>query len=225
MKRLALTLSLIGLSFTSLIATSAVAADYNRFLSPSSLGQDVNALNSRYQLGLKKQDWGGYANSKNYNCGLLVDTNNRNKITSIEILSNNDNCRFNTSSSGVSFDYKATKIVDVLNQVKLDEVSFIPGCFNCPSRIEIQDTVRIKRPQDKYYTEFNIEGYNNDYLEFMINKFIGKLNQDDYYPMLDKLEAYANKNPSIYNKKDVKLTAIKTYDLQYLPWRYKIGMN
>lgn len=57
MNKQSLCLSLIlGLT----LSTTAMAADYNSFLSPNSLGKDVKTVNSQYKLGLKKQEGGGY---------------------------------------------------------------------------------------------------------------------------------------------------------------------
>ena len=207
------------------LSTTAMAADYNSFLSPSSLGKDVKTVNSQYKLGLKKQESGGYSNSEAYDCSIDVDVNSRNLITRIRVLPNNEKCNYEVTSSGVSFNPKNTKTVDILNQVKIDDITFIPGCFNCPSRIELSDSLVINRPQDKYYTEFEIQGYNRDYHNFMAKKLFGNFSQDDYYPTMDKLEAKLGSNPSNYDRKDFKLEAVKTYDLKQKPWSYAIGLK
>lgn len=205
------------------LSTTAMAADDNSFLSPNSLGKDVKTVNSQYKLGLKKQEGGSYSNSDAYDCSVDVDVNSRNLITRIQVSPNTEKCNYQATSSGVSFNPKSTKTVDILNQVKLEEIKFIPGCFNCPSRIELSDSLVINRPQDKYYTEFEISGYNSDYHDFMAKKLFGSFSQDGYYPTMDKLEEKLSNSPSSYNRKDFKLKAIQTYDLQQQPWSYAIG--
>lgn len=207
------------------LSTTAIAADYNSFLSPSSLGKEVKTVNSQYKLGLKKQEGGGYSNSDAYDCNLDVSDNRQNLITRIQVSPSTEKCRYQATSSGVSFNVKSTKTVDILNQVKLEDVKFIPGCFNCPSRIELSDSLVIDRPKDKYYTEFEIQGYNRDYHNFMAKKLFGSFSQDDYYLMMDKLEEKMGNSPSSYDRKDFKLKAIQTYDLQQQPWSYAIGLK
>ncbi|MGP5209559.1 hypothetical protein ACTXJ5_02080 [Psychrobacter alimentarius] len=207
------------------LSTAAMAADYNSFLSPNSLGKDVKTVNSQYKLGLKKQEGGGYSNSDAYDCSVNVEANSRNLITRIRVLPNNQKCNYKATSSGVSFNPKSTKTVDILNRTKIDDITFIPGCFNCPSRIELSDSLVINRPQDKYYTEFEIQGYNRNYHDFMAKKLFGSFSQDDYYLMMDKLEEKMGNSPSSYDRKDFKLKAIQTYDLQQQPWSYAIGLK
>ncbi|MGP4717742.1 hypothetical protein ACTXGL_13985 [Psychrobacter sp. T6-6] len=222
MNKQSLCLSLIlGLT----LSTTAMAADYNSFLSPSSLGKDVKTVNSQYKLGLKKQEGGSYSNSDAYDCSVNVEANNRNLITRIQVSPNTEKCNYQATSSGASFNAKSTKTVDILNQVKLEDIKFIPGCFNCPSRIELPDSLVVNRYQDKYYTEFDIAGYNSDYLNFMAKKLFGSFSQDDYYLMMDKLEEKLSNSPSSYDRKDFKLKAIQTYDLQQQPWSYAIGLK
>ena len=83
----------------------------------------------------------------------------------------------------------------------------------------------INRPQDKYYTEFEISGYNGDYHDFMAKKLFGSFSQDDYYPTMDKLEEKLSNSPNSYDRKDFKLKAIQTYDLQQQPWSYAISLK
>lgn len=207
------------------LSTTTMAADYNSFLSPSSLGKEVKTLNSQYKLGLKKQEGGGYSNSESHDCSINVDANSRNLITRIRVSPNNEKCNFKAVSSGVSFNPKNTKTENILNQTKIDDITFIPGCFNCPSRIELSDSLVINRPKDTYYTEFEIAGYNRDYHDFMAKKLFGNFSQDDYYPTMDKLEAKLSDSPSNYDRKDFKLKAIQTYDLEQKPWSYAIGLK
>lgn len=215
----------LGIMLGLLLSTPAMAADYNRFLSPSSLGKDVKTLSSQYKLGLKKQDSESYSNSDAYDCNVNVSVNSRNLITRIKISLNTEKCDYKAASSGVSFNSKTTKAVDILNQAKLSDIKFIPGCFNCPSRIELPDSLVVNRGQDNYYTEFEIGGYNSEYLKFMGKKLLGSFSEDDYYPTMDKLETKLGSSPSSYNRKDFKLKAIQTYDLQQQPWNYAIGLK
>lgn len=207
------------------LSTTTIAADYNSFLSPNSLGKDVKTVNSQYKLGLKKQEGGGYSNSDAYDCNLDVSVNSRNLITRIQVSPNTEKCHYQATSSGANFNAKSTKTVDILNQVKLEDIKFIPGCFNCPSRIELPDSLIVNRSQDKYYTEFEISGYNGDYHDFMAKKLFGSFSQDDYYPTMDKLEEKLSNSPDSYDRKDFKLKAIQTYDLQQQPWSYAIGLK
>lgn len=208
------------------LSSTAIAADYNRFLSPSSLGKNVKALSSQYQLGLQPQSWGGYGNSEVSDCVLRVEVNGHDQITSIYAMSNSEDCHYKTLSSGISFDTKTTKTVDILNQAELKDIKFIPGCFNCPSRIELPDNLVIIRPQDNYYTEFEINGYNDEYLKFMGTTLFGRYDPDDYYTVMDKLDAKLNSDSPEYDRKDFKLKAIQSYDLQQQPWSYyKIALK
>ncbi|GAF53567.1 hypothetical protein [Psychrobacter sp. JCM 18900] len=60
----------------------------------------------------------------------------------------------------------------------------------------------------------------------MGTKLIGGLNQNNYYSIMDKLDAKLNSDSPEYNRKDFKLKAIKSYDLQQQPWSYyKIGLK
>ncbi|GAF53566.1 hypothetical protein [Psychrobacter sp. JCM 18900] len=79
----------LGLSMSMSMSTTTIAAEYNQFLSPSSLGKDVKALSSQYKLGLKKQSWGGYSNSEAYDCMLNVEVNSQGRINSIRAEPNN----------------------------------------------------------------------------------------------------------------------------------------
>ncbi|WP_230657356.1 hypothetical protein [Psychrobacter sp. I-STPA10] len=231
--KLATTIGSIGLGI--LLSTPTYAANYNDFLSPNSLGQNINTLNTRYGLGLKKQDWGAYQNSDAYNCSLTVKANSHNKITSIQVAPNNDKCTIKTTSSGINYHHGNTKIVDILNQVRLEDIQFIPACFNCPSRLELPDSLVVMRPQDPYYTEFNIDGYNTPYTEFLAQKVLGNfdLKSDIYYKKMSEMDEkfnlatnnFEHKDISLLKKKEIRLKAIHTYDLQSTPWRYEIGLK
>lgn len=205
--------------------TSVYAANYNDFLTPSSLGKNIDTLNSTYSLGLTKQDGGDYSNSDTADCSLIVEVDKTKRIKRIRIIPNQGNCRFKTTSSGITFHTGKTNIVDTLNQVKLNDIQFIPGCFNCSSRIEISDILMIKRAQDNYYTAIEIEGYNEDYLSFMGNTIYGNFEQDDYYEVMDKLDKYFRTHPSDYSRNEFRLKAIETYDLKKQPWSYAIGLK
>lgn len=210
----------IGIALGLVMSTTAIASDYNSFLSSSSLGKNVKTLSSQYKLGLKKQSWGDYGNSEADNCLLNVEVNKRDQITSIRAQSNNEQCQFKTSSSGVTYNTRSTKITDILNESNIEAVRFIPGCFNCPSGIELADNLVINRSQDNYYTEFAIQGYNDEYLRFIGTKLYGSFGQDDYYSIMDKLDTKLNSDSAEYNRKDFKLKAIKSYDLNQQPRRY-----
>ena len=223
----------IGLSI--LLSAPAYATNYKDFLSPNSLGQDLNILNTRYSLGLKKQDWGAYQNSNAYNCSLTVKADSRNKITSIKIVPSNEKCTIKTTSSGINYHHGKSKIVDILNQVRLEDIQFIPACFNCPSRLELPDSLVVRRPQDQYYTVFEIDGYNTPYKDFITQKALGNfdLNSNIYYEKMSEMDDkirletndFENKDVSLLKQKDVRLKAIHTYDLQSTPWRYEIGLK
>ena len=188
------------------------------------MGKDIDVINSQYKVGLQKQDY-GYRNSDAYHCDLRVDVDSRNRITEIQITPNTDQCNYNAISSGVSFNAKTTNTVDILNQAKLENIEFIPGCFNCPSRIELTDSLIVNRAEDRYYTSFEIEGYNRDYHNFMVEKLFGNFNQGNYYPMMDKLDETLTNNPSYYQRKDFKIKAIQTYNLKQKPWSYSIVLK
>ncbi|PNK59668.1 hypothetical protein [Psychrobacter sp. FDAARGOS_221] len=221
MKKLCISLTVAtGLA----LSAPAMAANLNGFLTPNSLGKNINTLNKQYNLGLTKADWDGwdlYTNSSNTDCDLSVSTKN-DKVTEIKVSPNGENCRYKTQSSGITFQYDKTRVVDILNNAKLADIQFIPGCFNCPSRIELPDELVVSRPQDKYTTTFGISGYNDDYLKYMATKMGIKNVEQDYYPAMDSLEEKLNANPKAYNREDFKRQAIRTYDLKSTPWVFKI---
>ena len=209
-----------------MLSTTTMAANYNDFLSPNSLGKDVNVLSSQYKLNLEKQAWGDYSNSEAYDCMLVVEVNGSDSITSIRAEPNNEKCTLETLSSGVNYNTKSTKIVDILNQANIEAIRFIPGCFNCPSGLELADDLVINRAEDNYYTQFEIDGYNDEYVKFIGTELVGHVNQNNYYSIMDTLDTSLNRNSPEYNRKDFKLKAINSYDLQQKPWSYyKIGLK
>lgn len=138
-----------------------------------------------------------------------------------------DSCGFKTKSN-VVFDSRKTSAASLLNQVKLSEVGFYQGCYNCPSRIEILDSLVIKRPQDKFYTEFAIEGYNEELKTYMVNK----LSQSNKNIPSNKWEALSwldELNATQLNKltqtTDFKRKAIATYQLKNKPSSYTIALK
>lgn len=200
------------------ISAPAFAADYSGFVSPSSLGKSVDSLNKQYKVGLKyEKDYQGYKNSDSAACDLYVETDKKQLVKRIHISDKND-CKY-TTKSNVNFNSASTTIKDLLNQVNISEVQFNPGCFNCPSRIEIGDNLVINRAGDKYYTEFEIAG-DGEYHEFIIKKTYGsKYSEDKHYELMDELD---EKDSKFFNRQDFKLAAIKTADMKSVPWNYTI---
>lgn len=199
------------------ISAPTLAADYGGLASPSSLGKSIDSLNKQYKVGLKyEKDYQAYKNSDTAACGLYVETDKNKLIKSIYISEQND-CKYITKSN-VNFNSASTTVKDLLNQVNLTDVRFIIGCFNCPSRIEINDKLMVNRASDKYYTEFEISA-NSDYSDFVANKTYGKYSEDKHYEIMDKLD---QKDDKFYDNKDFKLAAIKTTDMKTVPWSYTI---
>ena len=212
---------LLLLSVGSMVALPVYAADYNHFIEPSSLGQNINTLNQHYKLGLIKSNGGYYRNADSTACALLVMADKKDKVTQIKI-TNNQNCQYKAKSN-VVIDSHTTNIRTLLNQVDLKDISFVPGCFNCPSRIEITDNLIINRAEDNYYSEFAIQGYNTEYKNYMAKKLFGHLTEDNYYSMMDMLELRSVKDPTIYDRDEFKLQAVETYNLQGQTWSYTIS--
>lgn len=200
------------------ISAPTFAADYSGLASPSSLGKSVASLNKQYKVGLKyDKDYQGYKNSETAACDLYVETDSKQLVKSIYISDKND-CKY-TAKSNVTFNSASTTVKDLLNQVKISEVQFNPGCFNCPSRIEIGDNLVINRAADKYYTEFEISG-NSEYNDFIIKKTYGsKHSEANDFELRDELD---EKDEKFFNRQDFKLAAIKTTDMKSVPWNYKI---
>lgn len=196
----------------------ALAADYGGLASPSSLGKSVASLNKQYKVGLKyDKDYQGYKNSETAACGLFVTTDKKQLVDRIYISDDND-CKYIVKSN-VSFNSATTTVKDLLNQVNLTDVRFIIGCFNCPSRIEINDKLMVNRASDKYYTEFEIRA-NSDYSNFIAKKTYGKYLEDKHYEIMDKLD---QKDYKFFDNKEFKLAAIKTTDMKTVPWSYTIA--
>lgn len=217
MKKLTLGLGVILATMT----ISAHSANYNQFVSPSSLGKSVYDLNKKYQLGLSKssensdEDYYNFYNKDNSACGLAVGTNNKGIIQSISMYYNGNKCTMK-SQSNFSFDMQRTTGIDILNQIKLSEMQVVVGCFNCPSGLELVDEMIINRPQDNYVTKFQVGSYNDEYKNFIAKKLFPKFNADDfdhYYEYMDKLDQMSTK-PDFYNREDFKRQAIKAYNMK-----------
>lgn len=214
--------SLLIIIVGTVVCLPTYAANYNSFIAPSSLGKDVNTLNKQYKLGLSKQDWNGYSNSDSDACKLDVGVTKTGKINFITIM-NTENCQYSTQSN-VTYNSKNTETRNLLSQVDIENVQFIPGCFNCPSRIEITDELMINRAEDSYYTKFEIQGYNKAYIDYIAKKLFGST-LDDYYSMMDMLELRAAQDENFYDRNAFKLQAIKTYKLQDKPLSYTIALK
>ena len=208
---------------STVVSIPVYAANYNGFISPSSLGKDVETLNKQYKLNLKKQNWNGYSNGKTATCQLNVEVNKNNKINSISIL-NAANCQYSTKSN-VAYNSNTSKIKDLLSQVDIENIQFIPGCFNCPANIKITDNLVIDRAQDPYYTKFEISGYNKSYLSYIAKKLLGNTSSTEYRSMMDMLELRAAQEVDFYDRNAFKLQAIKTYNIQSKPESYTIVLK
>lgn len=212
---------IVLLVITSTVAAVPVyAANYSSFIAPSSLGKDVEVLNSQYKLGLKKQNWNGYSNAGAGACQLDVEVTKGNKIRSIRII-NSASCRYITKSN-VTYNSKTNTTKDLLSQVDVENIQFIPGCFNCPSTITISDNLLIDRSIDPYYTKFEISGYNKSYLGYIAKKLFGNPVGGNYNAMMDMLELRAAQEIDFYDRNAFKIQAIKSYDLQDKPLSYTI---
>lgn len=207
---------------STVVCIPVYAANYSSFIAPSSLGKDINTLNKQYKLGLSKQDWNGYSNSDSDACKLDVGVTKKDKINFITIV-NTEGCAYSTQSN-VSYNSKTTTTKSLLSQVDIEHIQFVPGCFNCPSRIEITDELFINRAEDNYYTKFEILGYNKAYLDYIAKKLFGNTS-DDYYSMMDMLELRAAQDENFYDRNAFKLQAIKTYKLQDKPLSYTIAIK
>lgn len=220
---------ILALASTSL---SLQAANIDQLISHDSLGKDVLQLNQTYKLGLNKasaayldgKKSGHYFTGSFGKCELQVMADNANKVSSISVSTND--CDF-TTNSNVLFDSRKTSLSKLLKQVKLSEVSFEQGCYNCPSRIQLLDNLVINRPKDKFYTEFEISGYNNQLKEYMVKK-LAKVHQKtsnkwEALSWLDNLKSedlFSFKR--LTDRKDFKEKAIATYNLEEVPYRYTI---
>ncbi|WP_367110232.1 hypothetical protein [uncultured Psychrobacter sp.] len=214
-------LLIAGLSTT--ISISAYAADYQSFIAPSSLSKNITALNKQYKLELKERNTGLYNNGNSATCNLVVRTDKEDRVNYIKII-NNKNCFYNTKSN-VNYNGKSTKTKDVLGQVNIENIKFIPGCFNCASKKNPTDSLVINRAEDKYYTEFEIKEYNKDYIEYIAKDLFGDFSNDEYDSVMNKLELRAAEEPELYDRNEFKLHAIDTYDLQSRPLSYTIALK
>ncbi|MGM8899135.1 MULTISPECIES: hypothetical protein [unclassified Psychrobacter] len=215
------TLLISGLIVT--ISIPVHAADYQSFIAPSSLGKSIHTLNKKYQLGLKKQSSGKYGNRELNDCRLIVKTNKKNRINEIKII-DSKSCKYSTTSN-VNYNSQTTKTQDLLSQVDIQDVQFVPGCFNCPSRLEITDTLVIEREKDNYLTKFEINGHNRKYLNYIAKNLFGDFSDENYYSTMNLLESRAAEEPSLYDRNEFKLQAIEAYNLQDKPQSYTIALK
>lgn len=214
------------LLISSLVATISIpvyAADYQSFITLSSLGKSINTLNKKYDLNLKKQTSGSYSNSDASTCKLTVSTDKKNQINQIKI-TGNEACKY-TAKSNVNYNSQTTKIQDLLSQVDIKDVQFVPGCFNCPSRLKTNDKLVISREKDGYYTKFEIQGANKKYLNYIAKNLFGDFSDENYDSIMDTLELRAAKDADLYDRDEFKLQAIDAYNLQEKPQSYTIALK
>lgn len=214
------------LLISSLIATISIpvhGADYQNFIKPNSLGKSLNTLNKTYSLGLKKQSIGSYSNRQSEDCSLYVETNNKNQISRIRI-TGNEACKY-TTKSNVNYNSQTTKTQDLLSQVDIKDVQFVPGCFNCPSPSKTNDNLVISREKDRYYTEFEIQGANKKYLNYIAKNLFGDFSDESPSSIMNMLELRAAKDDDLYDRNEFKLQAIEAYNLQDKPQSYTIALK
>lgn len=210
-----------GLS--AVFSISAQAANYEDFIAPSSLGKNISALNKQYKLDLKERSKGRYSNGPSAICSLTVKTDKENRVSYIKI-KHDKNCQYRTKSN-VNYSSKTTKIKNILSQVNIENIQFIPECFSCSSRKGINDSLVVNRAEDKYYTEFEIEGRNKNYTEYIAQNLFGKFSSDNYDSVMEKLETRVDEDPNLYDRNEFKLQAIELYNLQNKPISYTIALK
>lgn len=210
-------------SISTAVSISAHSEDYEGFIAPSSLGKNINTLNSQYELGLKEHSKGRYGNKSSADCDLMVKTDEENRVNYIKV-THKQNCRYSTTSN-VNYNSKSTKTKDILGQVNIKNIQFVPRCLNCPSRVGVLDRLVVNRAEDKYYTEFEIQGANKDYIKYIAKDLFGNFSDDDYNTVMNKLQLRAAENDNFYDRNEFKLQAIDSYNLQGVPLSYTIALK
>lgn len=204
------------------ISMATYAANYNSFVTSASLGKDINTLNKQYKLGLKKQNKNSYSNDDSEVCRLSVGTDENDRVNSIKIITS-AKCQY-TAKSNVNYISKSTTIKSLLSQVDIENIQFIPGCFNCSPKLKTTDNLIISRTEDNYYTEFEIQGYNKNYKDYIAKKLFGSL-EDDYHSMMNMLKLRSAKEADLYDRNEFKLQAIKAYNLNNKLQSYTIALK
>ncbi len=207
----------------AIVSIPVYAADYQSFIAPSSLGKNINTLNDKYDLELKKQNSGIYSNGSEATCTLIVSTNKKSQVNLIKIIPNKG-CQY-TAKSNVTYNSQTTTTQDLLRQVDLKDIKFVPGCFNCPSKSKATDTLVIRREKDSYYTKFEIKGYNKEYLNYIANNLFGNLSGNNSDTLMNTLELRAAEDPNLYDRNEFKLQAVEAYNLQDKPQSYTIVLK
>lgn len=215
--------TLLLANLIAIISIPVYAADYQSFIAPSSLGKNINTLNDKYDLELKKQNSGIYSNRSEATCTLIVSTNKKSQVNLIKIIPNKG-CQY-TVKSNINYNSQTTTIQDLLKQVDLKEIQFIPGCFNCSAKSKATDTLVIRREKDSYYTKFEIKGYNKEYLNYIANNLFGNLSDNNYDALMNTLELRAAEDPNLYDRNEFKLQAVEAYNLQDKPQSYTIALK
>lgn len=131
-----------------------------------------------------------------------------------------EGCPFSTKTP-IVYQYGKTNSTDIFNQVKLNEMHIVPGCFHCPSRIELGDEIIIEKPNQKYRTVITIDGYNSAYHIALSKLLFNAYDEDNHYEYMDKLEEQDQK---IFKRNDVKKLALKHYQ-KVRSWGYRLELK
>lgn len=219
-----------ALTATLLLSITAHSSDWQGFAVPESLGQNVNALNAKYNLNLQRdlnldldKDTLTYSASHN-DCLYIVNTNQNHDIQSIHISQKMvgdgiQDCQFKTENP-IAFELEKTTVNQLIAPIKNGTYNtyptqyFIsPVCFDCPASGMIGDVLEIANVKQEFKLQFEVLGDNQNFQKEVAMTYLKlkKYNPNKHYDYMKKLEKKFAKMPTIYQSEKFKKIALKHY--------------
>lgn len=219
-----------ALTATLLLSITAHSADWQSFVVPESLGQNVNTLNAKYNLNLQRdlnldldKDTLAYSASHN-DCLYIVNTNQNHDIQSIHIsqkMVGDDiqDCQFKTENP-IAFELEKTTVNQLIAPIKngtynaySTQYFITPTCFDCPASGMIGDVLEIANVKQEFKLQFEVLGDNQNFQKEVAITYLNlkKYNPNKHYDYMKKLEKKFAKMPTIYQSEKFKKIALKHY--------------
>lgn len=215
---------------TLVLSMTAHATDWQSFVVPESLGQNIDILNAKYKLNLERDvnlDWDKdtLAYSANHNdCHYIVNTNQNHDIQSIHISQNMvgddiQDCQFKTNNP-ISFELNKTTVNELITPIKQGTYNIYPTeylirpiCFDCPANGMMGDVFEIANAKDEFKLQFEILGDNQIFQKDVAITYLNlkKYNPDKHYDYMNKLEKKFAKNPQILKTDKFQKLALRHY--------------
>lgn len=220
----------IILMTTLFLSMTAHATDWQSFVVPESLGQNIDKLNTQYKLNLERDvnldlDKDTLAYSANHNhCLYIVNTNQNHDIQSIHISQNMagddiQGCQFKTNNP-IAFELNKTTINELISPIKQGTYNIYPTeylirpmCFDCPASGMMGDVLEIDNVKEDFKLQFEILGDNQAFQKDVAITYLNlkKYNPDKHYTYMKQLEKKFAKTPRIYQGEKFKKIALKHY--------------